>query len=47
MTETNSNQILIGILEKYCPTSMLTDEAKRELARRGFRILGYNTRILG
>ena len=43
----NSNRVIIEVLEKHCPTSKLTDEAKRELARRGFRILGYNTRILG
>ena len=43
----DSNRILIEILKKHCPSPMLTDEAKRELDRHGFRILGYNAKVLG
>ena len=45
--QSNPNRVLIKVLEKYCPTPMLTEAAKRELAKCGFRILGYNAEVLG
>ena len=40
------NRILLMVLNRYCPTPRLTEQAKRILAEIGFGVLGYNVEVI-
>ena len=40
------NRILLEVLNRYCPTSRLTEQAKQALAELGFGVLGYNVKVI-